>query len=131
MPFTTGHFRPLHLVPLFVATANTIGGTMPLWNPPGALRKFGLPERFALSPLAHTCFVVSGARTSVLGAAIWIFYLRAQLEAVDTLMALLVYVGAVDGYVCWTQGEKRTGLFRAVAGIVIGGWGMLGLTARK
>ncbi|KAJ7148811.1 hypothetical protein C8R43DRAFT_1129033 [Mycena crocata] len=123
-------FWLLHLGPLFVATALTLGGTMPFWNPIGAIREFGLPEHIATSQPAHTSFIVSGARTSALGMAIWIFYLQGKLAAVDTILATMLYVGAVDGYVSWQEGVIGNALFRTASGVLIGGWGLLGLTAR-
>lgn len=59
-----------------------------------------------------------------------IMYLRGDYVAVDIIMALLVYVGLVDGYVCWREGEMGSAVFRATSGIVIGTWGALGLTSR-
>ncbi|KAK2749495.1 hypothetical protein CKAH01_18020 [Colletotrichum kahawae] len=44
-------------------------------------------------------------------------------------MALLVFVGLVDGYVCWREGELGSAVFRATSGIAIGTWGALGLTS--
>ena len=123
-------FHLLHVPPLLVATALTVGGMMPFWNPDGAIREFGLPERIAVSPPAHACFIISGARISALGMALWVFYLQDKLAAVDTVLALLFYVGAVDGYVCWREGESGKAVFRFLSGVVIGGWGALSLTAR-
>jgi hypothetical protein len=122
-------FRPMHLPPLVIGTLLSLGGMIPFWDSPRAIREYGLPERFAVSAPAQACFVISGARISALGMAIWIFYLRGQLAAVDTILGLLAYVGVVDGIVCWQEGVAGRGLFRAFCGVVIGGWGMLGLTA--
>ena len=101
---------------------------MPFWNPGGAILEFGLPERNAVSQPAQACWVVSGARISTLGMAMWAFYLKGNLEAVDTVTALLLYVGLVDGYVCWKEGETGSAIFRALSGVAIGGWGFLGMT---
>ncbi|EXJ67066.1 uncharacterized protein A1O5_09712 [Cladophialophora psammophila CBS 110553] len=124
-------FRTLHAPVLLVATCLTFGGMIPFWNPHGAILEFGLPERIAISEPAHTSFIISGARVSALGMAIWVFYLQGKLAAVDTILALLLYVGGADAYVCWQEGVPMSAIFRAVSGIVIGGWGMLGLTARQ
>ncbi|KAJ9144139.1 hypothetical protein NKR23_g6198 [Pleurostoma richardsiae] len=123
-------FTPYHIVPLFVASATAFGGLIPFWDPAGAIREFGLPERVAAAKPAHACFVISGARISSLGTAIWIFYLRGDLSAVDTIMALLGYVGVVDGYVCWREVVPSKAVFRAFMGIMIGGWGLLEVSSR-
>ena len=125
-------FDPVHhIIPLVLATVFTFGSMMPLFNPTGAIRAFGLPEHIAMSPQAHACFTVYGSRMSALGMAIWIFYLKGNFEAVDTILALIGwYCGAVDGYVCWQQGVPGKAIFRMTAGFLVGGWGMLGLTAR-
>ena len=123
-------FSPYHTLPLFIGTALGVGGLMPFWNPAGAIREFGLPERFAISQPVQQSFVISGARVSVLGAATWIFYLQGNLAAVDTIMSLMLWVGAVDGYVCWREGVPSKALMRAASGLIIGGWGMLGLSQK-
>ena len=63
------------------------------------------------------------------GMAIWIFYLQRKLKAVDTVLSLMLYVAAVDGWVCWKEGVPGQGVFRFCAGLVVGGWGLLGLTS--
>lgn len=123
-------FKLAHLFPLFVGGAHTLGGIVPFFAKDAGIRSFGLPERFAESTIAQACFVLDGARLSVLGTAQLIMYLRGDYAAVDIIMALLVYVGLVDGYVCWREGEMGSAVFRATSGIVIGTWGALGLTSR-
>ncbi|KAF0325773.1 hypothetical protein GQ607_006905 [Colletotrichum asianum] len=123
-------FKPAHLFPLFVAVAHTIGGIVPFFAKDAGIRSFGLPERFAESTIAQACFVFDGARFSVLGMLQLIMYLRGDYVVVDIIMALLVYVGLVDGYVCWREGEMGSAVFRATSGVVIGTWGALGLTSR-
>jgi hypothetical protein len=123
-------FHPFHIPPLLVASALTFGGLIPFWNPAGAILEFGLPERIAISQPAQACFVVSGARVSALGMAMWIFHLKGMLVGVDVILALLGYVGAVDAYVCWKEGVVGSAVFRGAAGVIIGGWGLLGLTAK-
>ncbi|KAF6835096.1 hypothetical protein CPLU01_04574 [Colletotrichum plurivorum] len=126
----TQRFRLAHVVPIFVSVAHTIGPLFSFVDPARSIRRFGLPERFAQSTIAQSCFVLDGARLSVLGLAQLVFYLRGQYQAVDTVMALLVYIGLVDGYVCWREGAPGAALFRATSGVVIGAWGALGLTSR-
>ncbi|KAF3808034.1 hypothetical protein GCG54_00012613 [Colletotrichum gloeosporioides] len=91
-------FKLAHLFPLFVAVAHTIGGVVPFFAEDAGIRSFGLPERFAQSTIAQACFTLDGARLSVLGMVQLIMYLRGDYVAVDIIMALLVYVGLVDGY---------------------------------
>lgn len=104
---------------------------MPLWNPAGAIRAFGLSERFATSAEAQACFTVYGSRMTMIGVAMWIFYLRGDFEAVNTILALVGgYCSAVDAYICWREGIPGKAVFRGTAGLLVGGWGMLGLMAR-
>ncbi|KAK2750558.1 hypothetical protein CKAH01_17933 [Colletotrichum kahawae] len=61
------HFKLSHLFPLFVAVAHTLGGIVPFFAEDAGIRSFGLSERFADSSIAQACFVLDGARLSVLG----------------------------------------------------------------
>lgn len=65
-----------------------------------------------------------------MGVSMWIFYLRGELKTLDTLMALLFWAGVSDGYLCWKEGVPGKALFRFFSGLVVGGWGFLGLTSR-
>ena len=58
-------------------------------------------------------------------------YLQGKLATVDTILALLGYVDAVNGYVCWQEGVPGKATFRAMVGVIIGGWGALGLAAGR
>ncbi|RDW57624.1 hypothetical protein BP6252_13706 [Coleophoma cylindrospora] len=118
-----------HLPPLLMATGQALGGLMPFWNPAEGIRAFGLPERIATAQPAHLGFMVYGARATIIGVAMWIFYLRRQLRSVDTLMALNAYGCAVDGYVSWLEGETGKAWLRGLLAVFVGGWGFLGLTA--
>lgn len=123
-------FSRYHILPLFVGTALGLGPLRTFWDPAGSILEFGLPERIALSQPAQQSFVISGARVSALGAATWIFYLQNNLAAVDIIMSLMLWLGAVDGYVCWQEGTHGQAVFRATSGLVIGIWGLLGLSQR-
>ncbi|KAJ7658423.1 hypothetical protein B0H17DRAFT_1097056 [Mycena rosella] len=57
--------------------------------------------------------ILSSARITALGLAMFVLYFQGNLGAVDTVMALLRYVGAVDGYVCWMEEVPDKALFRA------------------
>lgn len=102
---------------------------MPLWNAENAIRTFGLPERIATAQPAQLTFMMYSSRATVIGTAMWISYLRGNLRTVDTLMALLLYGGAVDAYACWLAGETGKAWFRGLLGAFVGGWELLGLTA--
>ncbi|KAH6879456.1 hypothetical protein B0T10DRAFT_496474 [Thelonectria olida] len=121
-------FSPWHIPPLFVATTFTLGGLLPLWKPVRAIREFGLPDRIATCREAQTCFAVYGSRMSMFGIAIYTFYLRGEVSALDTILAILPVAGVVDGYLCWREGVPGVGLFRFVSSLVLGGYGYFGLT---
>jgi hypothetical protein len=122
--------RHQHVPALLAATAMTIGAVMPLWTPDAAIRAFGLPDRIATSKPAQACFVLYGARSACLGLAVWVFVLQNQFAAADTILALQGYVAAVDAYVCWREGVPQKAVARIVFGVLVAGWGALGLTSR-
>lgn len=123
-------FNPYrHTVPLLMATGKTFGGLMPFWNPENAIRGWGLPERIATVQPVQLTFLLFGSRETMIGAVMWIAYLRGHLRTVDTMMAALLYVEAADAYVCWKAGEVGKAWFRGLLGTLVGGWGLLGLTA--
>ncbi|KAE9574525.1 hypothetical protein CGMCC3_g9618 [Colletotrichum fructicola] len=123
-------FHPVHALPLLLATTFTIGGAMPLWNPSGAIREFGLPEHIQTSTEAQSAWKIYGIRMSLWGVAMWTFFLRGNFEALDTMMSLFVGMGAVDGYVCYCEGVPGQGLFRFGTSVVLGLWGVLGVNSR-
>ncbi|KAM5349469.1 hypothetical protein ACJ41O_005974 [Fusarium nematophilum] len=123
-------FSAWHIPPLFIATAFTLGGLLPFWNPSRAMREYGLPDRIATSQTAHTPFAIYGSRVSILGVAMWTFYLRGDFRSLDTIMGLLLGAGVADGYLCWKEGVPGRGWFRFLSSAVVGGWGLLGLSAR-
>ncbi|KAF4470252.1 efflux pump antibiotic resistance [Fusarium albosuccineum] len=131
MTTALSNFSPLHIPPLVIATGFTLGGgLLPLWNSSRAMREYGLPERFVASKQAHTPFILYGNRTSIIGAALWIFYFRQDYRSVDTIMSLLFWAGAADGYLCWKEGVPGRALFRFTSSLFVAGWGLLGLTSR-
>ena len=123
------NFAFYHISPLLVATALTFGGLIPFYNAEYAISEFGLPPRIAKSNSAQSVMIVSSARVTAIGLAMFTFYYRGQHEAVDTILTILGYVGLVDGYVCWYEDVPRRALFRASSGILIATWGWFGLTA--
>jgi len=118
-----------HIPPLFVSAALTFGGLFPFFDGPGAIREFGLPESVATSRAATSVMILSSGRGTAIGLALFAFYFQRKYAAFDTVMTSLFYVGLVDGYVCWLEGVSGRGLFRFASGVLIGGWGLLGLTS--
>jgi hypothetical protein len=125
------HFTPTHIPTLFVASALTFGGMLPLVYPQAAIREMGFPARIHTSPAAQTIMTLGMGRTTVIGMALWTFYLKEKLEEVDTLLLILgSYLGAIDAWVCWNEGLSGKAWFRGLSGILIAGWGWIGMTAR-
>ncbi|KAL4810665.1 hypothetical protein BDV18DRAFT_155277 [Aspergillus unguis] len=124
------HFTLSHIPPLFVATSTMLGGLLPFFNAEKAILDFGLPPRIAASKPAQSIMILKCGRITALGMILWTFYAQGKLVEFDTVMTILgVYVGLVDGYVCWKEGVPGKAVFRAVSGLVIGAWGGYGLTS--
>ena len=120
-----------HIPPLLVTAALTFGGLMPFFNAQAAIEEFGLPEHVAISKPAQSVMMLSSARGSAIGIALFTFYFQRKYAAFDTVLAALLYVGFADGYICWIEGVPNKAIFRAASGAVIGGWGLLGLTSGR
>ncbi|KAF8151991.1 hypothetical protein K438DRAFT_381819 [Mycena galopus ATCC 62051] len=118
-----------HIPPLFVATALTFGGLLPFFNSAYAIREFGLPDHVAISSPAQSVMILSSGRGTAIGLALFAFYFQRKYAAFDTVLATCFYVGLVDGYVCWLEGVPGKALFRFGSGVLIAGWGFLGLTS--
>ncbi|KAI9644960.1 hypothetical protein NHQ30_006995 [Ciborinia camelliae] len=127
--FNMSAFTLRHIPPLFVATALTFGGLIPFFNAEYAILEFGLPKRIAVSKPAQSIMILSSARISAIGIALFTFYFQGKYTAVDTVLATLGYVGLVDGYVCWCEGVPNKAVFRFLSGVLISAWGWLGMTA--
>ncbi len=123
-------FHLLHVPGLLVASLITYGGTKPILYPAAAVIEFGLPQSIADQPAAYPGFMSYGACVSIIGMSMWIFYLRGNLAAVDTMLSSILYLGAVEAYVFYLHGIPEGVIFRATAGVLIGGWGLLGMTTR-
>jgi hypothetical protein len=124
-------FTYTHILSLFGATALTFGGMLPLVNPTSAIRGMGFPPRIHNPPAAHTIMALGMARTTVIGTALWTFYLKGKYEEVDTLLVILGgYLGAIDAWVCGKEGMNGKAWLRGLSGVVICGWGFGGMTAR-
>ena len=122
-------FSPRHIPPLFIASAFTLGGLLPFWKPARAIREYGLPERIATSPTAHTAFAIYGSRVTIFGVTMWTFYFHGDFRALDTCMAMLFWAGVADGYLCWREGATGSAWFRFLSGVVVSSWGLLGMTS--
>ncbi|KAL4781647.1 hypothetical protein BJX76DRAFT_363447 [Aspergillus varians] len=122
------HFALHHIPPLFVATATTLGGLIPFFNAEYAIQEFGLPQRIAVSKPAQSIMILKCGRITALGLTLGTFYAQGKLAEFDTVLAILGYVGLVDGYVCWIEGVPGKAVFRTVSGLVISAWGVWGMT---
>jgi len=101
---------------------------MPFFNAEYAILEFGLPKRIAISKPAQSVMILSSARITTLGLALFTFYFQNKLAAVDTILLLLGYVGLADCYVCWIEGVPNKAVFRLASGLVIAAWGWFGMT---
>jgi hypothetical protein len=122
-------FSLRHIPPLFLATTFTVGGFMPLWDPEGAIRLYGLPPRIATSKTAHPVMILSSARISAIGMSIWMLYLRKNYEAVDVVLITFGWIGVIDGYVCWKEGVPGKAVMRSTSSLLVMLWGLLGMTS--
>ena len=104
---------------------------MPFFNAESAILEFGLPKRIAISKPAQAVMITSSARITAIGMALFTFYFQGTLEAVDTVLAIIGYVGLVDGYVCWREGVPDKSVFRTASGLLIAAWGWYGMTTGR
>lgn len=123
-------FPARHIFPLAIMTSITFMSFPAYFNTPYAIQElFGLPERIAKSPHAQSPFVLMTARIQAIGIMLWVFYLKGEFGAVDTVMGVLgTWVTMFDVWVCWREGVKGKALFRGISGGLVGIWGLLGLT---
>ncbi|KAH7200228.1 centromere kinetochore component CENP-T-domain-containing protein [Fusarium oxysporum] len=103
---------PWHIPAMFMGTAFTLGGLLPLRAPDRAMREYGLPEGIVRSEPAQLAFGIYGTRVAAYGVALWTFYLRGEYHVVDTLMSLLFLWGAADCWICIKAGVPRTAVWR-------------------
>ncbi|CAO2656024.1 Nn.00g048270.m01.CDS01 [Neocucurbitaria sp. VM-36] len=123
------YFTLNHVPSLFVATALTFGGMIPIFNAEYAIREMGIPQRIAKSKEAQTIMIPGMGRTTTIGLALWTFYLQGKFEVVDTLMFLLgSYIGAIDAYVCPKESVPDKAGLRGLSGLAIATYGWLGMT---
>ncbi|KAI1752839.1 hypothetical protein F4782DRAFT_529952 [Xylaria castorea] len=119
-----------HIPALIFACIMTFGGMWPLLDPSGSMLEFGLPPHIAHAAAAARAFKSGNARTTVIGLLVFFFYIRNQLEVVDTIMAITwAYCGLVDSYVLWEEGNPRQAAVRLVSSGSLPACGFWGLTA--
>ena len=123
-------FSPRHIPALLIGTTFTFGGALPFFNAARAIKEFGLPPRIAQSPTAHPVMAAYGARCMAIGIAIHALYAQRMLRAVDTILACVGITAVADLWVCWREGVPERGLFRATCALLLGGWGLMGMTSR-
>lgn len=123
-------FALRHILGLFIASTQTFGGQASFFDPKWCIEKYGLPDRIASSKAAQTMMIVSSARMSAMGIALFVFHYQQKYDIVDTLLMILgSYVGLVDGYVAWIEGQPKRTVFRFTAGLLIAAWGWFGMHA--
>ena len=76
---------------------------MPFFNAEAEISEFGHPQRIGISKPAQSVMIVSSARISAIGMALFTYHFQEKLEVVDTILFILGFVGLVDGYVCWRE----------------------------
>ncbi|KAG9236593.1 hypothetical protein BJ875DRAFT_541191 [Amylocarpus encephaloides] len=124
-------FSLRHLPPLIIGTALSVGGMIPFFNGRSAMSEYGLPPHIAYSPEAAVAFQVYGSRCVAIGVALFGLYASGNYRGIDALMGCIGLTGFFDGYICWTQGVLKTAAFRVTCGMLVGAWGLLGLTVGK
>ncbi|EED23822.1 efflux pump antibiotic resistance protein, putative [Talaromyces stipitatus ATCC 10500] len=123
------NFNLFHVPSLFVATAVTFGGLIPFFNAEYAIVEFGLPQRIANSKPAQSVMILSSARGTAIGIALFTFYFQGKLVEFDTVLTILgAYVGLVDGYVCLREDVPNKAVFRTASGLAIAAWGWFSMT---
>ncbi len=122
------NFSLRHVPALYVATAFTFGGLIPLFNAQYAISLFGLPERIAVSKPAQSIMIVSSARITAIGLSLFTFYYQEKFAAVDTILTMVGYVSLVDGYVCWLEDVPGKAVLRTISGALVAACGWFGLT---
>jgi hypothetical protein len=99
-------FQLRHLPGLLTASSETFGGFWPIFNAERVILAFGLPEPIAQSVPAQATMFIASSRISTIGMIIFALYGQGNLAAVDTVLAVMgLYVGVMDGYLCWREGR--------------------------
>jgi hypothetical protein len=117
---------PYHILPLLIGTTISIAGFPAYFNLPGAIRYFGLPERIASSPAAHSPWILYTSRIQAVGMMLLVFYAQGNYQAVDTVMCFMPAFAAMDVWVVVREGVPQRAWMRATVGLVCGVYGALG-----
>ncbi|KAH7066658.1 hypothetical protein BKA63DRAFT_424808 [Paraphoma chrysanthemicola] len=117
-----------HLPPLLLGTATTVACFPCYFNVPWAIGHYGLPDRIASSSTAHSPWMLYTNRAHVVGMLILTFLAKRNYAAVDTVMAFIGFMGAMDVYVCLKEDVPRTATWRGIASGLMAAWGLLGMT---
>lgn len=119
------YFELRHVPALFAATAMTFGGLWTFFDPRGAMREFGLPERIASTPQAAAVMHLNNARTTTLGLCLYTLYFTGQFPACDVILVILgAYTGLVDSWVVWREGDARKAAVRLGSSALIAAAGL-------
>jgi hypothetical protein len=89
-----------------------------------AIRLFGLPERIATAPAAHSPWILYTSRIHAIGIMMLIFFAQGNYAAVDMLMTFLGLFGVVDVWVCLREGVPEKAWKRGLAALVVGLYGI-------
>lgn len=124
------HFAWRHVPALLSGSAMLFGGAIHgLLRTKNAMLGWGMTEQIARSHEAQIVYYGHTMRTSTLGLLIFALYIPGNLEAVDTVMALVGYCGIADVLVIWYYGNRSVAPFRLLSVLCVAGWGLAGMTA--
>ncbi|KAF4548416.1 Hypothetical protein D9617_28g065220 [Elsinoe fawcettii] len=122
------HYQHRHIPALLLAATITIGGTMPLYNPERAILTFGLPQRIASVRETWPVMASGSARVSAMGLGIWAMYFAGHTKAIDVFMSSFIYIGIVDGWICYQEGVTGAALFRLISSTAVSLIGFMKVT---
>ncbi|KAI1350322.1 hypothetical protein F5Y01DRAFT_326528 [Xylaria sp. FL0043] len=125
-------FTLRHIPSLFVATVASVGVLWPITNPTRSLLEFGFPAHIANSSAAAPVMLIAQIRTTTIGVAMYVLYLKGQMEALDVILAVYgTSAGLVDSYAVWKEGNTRKAIFRLVISWTLAACGLAGMTAGR
>lgn len=119
---------PRHIPALCVATYETFGLLLPLFDAPAAVFHVGLPAHVAYSQPAQSVITIYGSRATTQGLLLFGLYAKGMYDAIDIALMTLAYAGVVEGLVCWKEGNGGKGLWRGVCALFYGTLGLMGMT---
>lgn len=65
-----------------------------------------------------------------MGIALFWLYFQRNFRGMDVILAVSGIAAFFDGGICLNEGIVGTAVWRTIAGVLVGGWGFLGLTTR-